>query len=195
MMSQSWSEQVQLRDGTQITLRPVRTSDAEGLVALHDRLSPESLYYRFLEVRKELTPAQAEAFAHVDYQGSMAIVATIAVADDQQPIIAVARYGEDAELGEGVAEVAVIVEDPYQGLGLGTRLLRRLTLYAKEHGVRSFRASVHQSNRKILSFIERSGLPTEHRLDGSVWDIRVDLEDFPAQGLVDSPEQGDAAID
>lgn len=177
-MDSKWHEEIELRDGTLVALRPVRPDDARRLIDLHSRLSPESLYYRFLEVRKELTPAQARAFAEVDYQNSMALVATLPDGDDDERITAVARYGVDPTLGERVAEVAVIVEDPYQGLGLGTIMLQRLTLYAKEHGVRAFRASVHQSNEKILRFIKRSGLPAERKLDGSVWEILVELQDF-----------------
>lgn len=177
-MDSKWHEEIELRDGTLVALRPVRSDDARRLIDLHSRLSPESLYYRFLEVSKELTPAQARAFAEVDYQNSMALVATLPDGDDDELITAVARYGVDPTLGEGVAEVAVIVEDPYQGLGLGTIMLQRLTLYAKEHGLRAFRASVHQSNEKILRFIKRSGLPAERKLDGSVWEILVELQDF-----------------
>lgn len=174
-----WRETVSLSDGTGVLIRPVQANDAERLIRLHDRLSPESLYYRFLEVRKELTPEQARSFAEVDHETKMALVATMPDPELSERIIGVARYGIEPTLGEGVAEVAVIVEDPFQGLGLGSMLLQRLTLYAKEHGVQAFRASVHQSNQKILQFIKRSGLPTQRKLDGSVWEILVELRDFP----------------
>lgn len=178
VLEPKWQEEIELRDGAIVALRPVRPDDARRLIELHSRLSAESLYFRFLEVHKELTPAQARAFAEVDYQNKMALVATLPAEEDDERVIAVARYGVDPSLGEGVAEVAVIVEDRYQGLGLGTIMLRRLTLYAKEHGVRAFRASIHQSNEKILRFIKRSGLPTQRKLDGSVWEILVELQQF-----------------
>lgn len=171
-----WSERVTLHDGTQVTLRPVVPEDAPRLRALFHRLSPESIYLRFLEPRKELTLEQARAFATVDYQRTMAIVAAM---DDEgeEEIVGVARYGEDAEEPEVGAETAVVVEDSYQGRGLGTILLHRLVSYARDSGIKRMRAAVHTSNAQILRFVRRSGLPTQQRLRDGVWDITLHLID------------------
>lgn len=170
----SWSESVTLRDETEVTLRPVVPEDAQRLQALFHRLSPESIYLRFLEARKELSLEQARAFASVDYERAMAIVAAVQEGDVEK-IIGVARYGEDPEHPDAGAETAVVVEDAYQGRGLGTILLYRLVTYARDRGVQSLRAAVHQSNAQILRFIRRSGLPTEQKLRDGVWDITLSL--------------------
>ncbi len=166
--------EITLRGGDVAGLRAVRPDDTDRLIALFHRLSPESVYYRFLEARRHLPRAQAELFAKVDYEKTMAIVATLS-RDGDEDIIGVARYAIIEPAGKGVAEAAIVVEDAYQSQGLGTELLRRLVTYAAAHGVRAFQATIHQSNSRILRFIERSGLPTTRRLDGSVWDIQVDL--------------------
>lgn len=170
-----WTEGVTLRDGTDVRLRPVRPDDAARLRALFHRLSPESVYLRFLEARKDLTLEQAREFATLDYRHSMAIVAVIDEAGEEK-IIGVARYGEDPDHPEAGADTAVVVEDAYQGRGLGTILLLRLVLYAKDHGIKALRASVHQSNAQILRFVQRSGLPTKKKVEEGVWEIKLDLE-------------------
>jgi acetyltransferase len=153
----------------------VQADDTDRLIALFHRLSPESVYYRFLEPRRHLPRAQAELFARVDYESTMAIVATLP-RDADEDIIGVARYALLDPAEEHVAEAAIVVEDAYQSQGLGTELLGQLVTYASSHGVRAFRATIHQSNSRILSFIERSGLPTTRHLEGSAWDIQIDLK-------------------
>ncbi|MDX1601418.1 MAG: GNAT family N-acetyltransferase, partial [Anaerolineales bacterium] len=119
---------------------------------------------------------QAREFASVDYQRTMAIVAAVGEGDDEK-IIGVARYGEDVEDPDAGAETAVVVEDAYQGRGLGTILLYRLVTYAQKQGIHRLRATVHQSNAQILRFVRRSGLPTEQTLRDGVWDITLSLTD------------------
>ena len=170
-----WSEEVTLRDGTEVQLRPVRPDDAPRLRALFHRLSPESIYLRFLDARKDLTLDQARDFATVDYHHSMAIVAVVGEGDETS-IIGVARYGEDPSRPEAGADTAVVVEDSFQGRGLGTILLLRLVAYARDRGIKSLRASVHTSNAQIMRFVRRSGLPTRKKLEEGIWDIILDLD-------------------
>ena len=162
-----------LADGTQVTIRPVIPEDAPRLQALYSRLSPESVYYRFLSQAEELTREQAERLANVDYDARMAFVAVLGSAVEA-PVIGVARYAEGLE--PGVAEAGVVVEDRYQRQGLGTLLLTKLVEYARDQGIHTFVAWIHQSNAAILQFIRRSGLPTHSRLESGVWEVRVELD-------------------
>jgi RimJ/RimL family protein N-acetyltransferase len=171
---QSGSHTATLRDGTEVTIRPVVADDAPRLQALFNRLSPESIYYRFLSQPKELSREQAERLTNVDYDARMAYVATLST-DAQDPIIGVARYAEGLE--PGVAEAGVVVEDRFQRQGLGTILLTELVQYARNQGIHTFVAWIHQSNAAILQFIRRSGLPTQSRLESGMWEIRVQLEE------------------
>jgi len=169
------SEQVTLRDGTQVIIRPIQPDDAPRLQALLTRLSPESTYLRFLAIVKGLSDKEAQRLANVDYTTSMAIVATV-VEDDEEQIIGVARYSSVDGDEPGLAEAAVVVEDRHQRRGLGSLLLKRLTAYARRHGVRKFLANIHPTNEAIMGFIRRSGLPIESQADAGVWQIRIVLE-------------------
>lgn len=174
-------ETVTLRDGSQVILRPIRPDDAPRLQALYGRLSPQSIFFRFLGHSPALSDGEARRLANVDYARQMAWVAAPA-AEPAEEIIGVARYALPPEASGGeeaprAAEAAVVVEDRWQRRGLGTLLLRRLAHYARAQGIEQLQATVHQANRQILRFIRRSGLPTESQIDGGLWEIRVSLEE------------------
>lgn len=166
-------EAVFLRDGTEVTIRPIRPDDAAGLQALFGRLSPESIFYRFLGKPKDLPDEQAQRLANVDYDSHMALVAEL-----DGDLIGVARYAEPDWGEDGVAEAGVVVEDRFQSKGLGTMLLKRLATYGEAHGIHTFAATIHHSNLKILGFLRRSGLPVDRRLDGGLWEVKVRIRDL-----------------
>ncbi len=168
-------EPVTLRDGTTVTIRPIRSDDARRLQALFHRLSPESIALRFLGQPKELPYEQARQLANVDYQKQMALVATREQGGEEH-IIAVARYAVDPAADPDLAEAAIVVEDKYQKQGLGTFLLTRLVAYAQAHGIRAFRATIRQDNAQIMRFVRRSGLPADSKLEAGVWEIVVKLK-------------------
>lgn len=168
-------EAVTLRDGTAITIRPIRPDDARRLQELFAQLSPESIAFRFLGHPKELPDEQAEQLANVDYRTRMALVATREQCDEEH-IIAVARYAVDPAAGPDLAEAAIVVEDEYQHRGLGTHLLKRLVAYARTHGIHAFMATVRHDNVQIMRFVRHSGLPTESKLKAGIWEILVKLE-------------------
>jgi GNAT superfamily N-acetyltransferase len=168
-------EAVTLRDGAPVTIRAIQPDDAPRLQALHARLSAESIFLRFLGQLKTLPPEEAQRLARVDYEKSMALVATHGQAGEE-PIIGVARYAASNPAEPDAAEAAIVVEDAFQGRGLGSLLLDRLMKYARAHGVRYFLATVHHSNAEIMRFIERSGLPVEKRREAGVWEVRVRLD-------------------
>jgi RimJ/RimL family protein N-acetyltransferase len=168
-------EAVTLRDGTMVTVRPIRPDDAPRLQALFARLSPRSIFLRFLGHRKELPWELAERLANVDYQTRMALVATREQYGEDD-IVADARYEGNLPGEPGLAEFAIVVEDQYQGRGLGTLLLERLVAYAQTHGIRAFWATVYHDNAPIKRIIQRSGLPIERSVEAGVWEIRMKLD-------------------
>jgi len=140
---------VTLKDGTTAVLRPIRPEDEPELSALYARLSPETAYQRFFTVMARLPPSWAHTFANVDYERRMAIVAVSA----DNGLIAVARYDLDEASNE--AEIAIVVQDHWQGKGLGTALLTELLSYAEAKGIRRFRADVLSENGRMLDMLAR----------------------------------------
>ena len=147
-------------------LRPIRAEDAKGLAALYDRLSPESAYQRFFTVMQRLPADWARTLAAVDHERQDAIVAV----DVDGGLVGVARYGCDA--GSDEAEIALVVEDAWQGRGLGTTLLEALLAQAGSRGLTRFRAYVLAGNRRMLRLVEELGMVTERALDQGVVSLR-----------------------
>ncbi len=168
-------EEVTLRDGMQVTLRPIRPDDAPRLQAGFARLTPQTIYLRFLESFRELSDEQARAFATVDYRERMAFVGSIQE-DGEERLVVSARYTMLGPQDPGVAEAAIVVRDDFQNRGLGTIALDRLVRYARQHGVTTFLGTIHVSNNRILRFIQKSGLPfSKKMLEPGTWEVRVQL--------------------
>jgi len=151
-------ESYQLADGTRATIRAVRPSDAPLIQAFVSRLSPESIYYRFLSTITALSNAEAARLANVDYVDRMALVATL-LGDAGEMIIAVARYAR-AVSGSDRAEFAVVVEDQYQKQGLARVILKHMAIYARRQGVRIFTGTINGGNLRMRQFVKNCGLPS-----------------------------------
>jgi RimJ/RimL family protein N-acetyltransferase len=168
------AESVQLRNGAWVTTRAIRPDDAPRLQAFHARLSPQSVYLRWLSAHPVLTDDEAALLSQVDYHERMAYVATRPVAAGEE-IIGVARYAAAPTEGPGAAEAAVVVADDLQQHGLGTLLLGRLLAYARTQGLTTCVAEINAQNARMLRFIQRGGLPTTRRLESGSWQVRIDI--------------------
>ncbi len=169
------SESIVLADGTQIIIRPIRSDDAEELQAAFQRLSMESIYLRFLSYKKELTDEEACQLATVDYNTRMAFVA-INKENGQDIVVGASRYALLEICQPEVAETAVVVEDKYQGRGIGKLLLWRLVIYARAKGIRFLRGNLQIGNDRMLSLVQRSGLPHQTRYVDGIWEVTIDLQ-------------------
>src|SRR5262249_13650664 len=141
---------VVLRSGSTLRLRPVRPSDGPALLELFRRLSPESLYFRFLSL-PGVDAERVERFCRVDYVDEVALVA-----ESAGRLVAI---GHSLRLPRqtDTAEVAFAVEDALQGQGIGTRLLERLAEIARAHGIAFFEAEVLLDNRRMAEVFRNCG--------------------------------------
>ncbi len=162
-------QDVVLKDGTAVHLRPIRGADDGGLLALYDRLSPDSLYFRFFVV-PDKDAGKVAYLTHVDYERRYAVVA-----ETPAGIVGVARWECLADR-PGHAEVAFTVADDFQGRGLGSILFRRLAALARIRGIKVFEAEVLKNNERMLRLFERTGLATSTRDQGSTLTIFLTLD-------------------
>ena len=153
---------ITLGDGCRVELRPIRPADEPELSALYARLSPETAYQRFFAVMARLPPDWAPILANVDHERRMALAAV----NSDNRLIAVARYDGDERSGE--AEIAIVVQDRWQGRGLGTILLTELFAYAEARGITRFRAYVLTENRRMLHLLARLTRVLERHTESGV---------------------------
>jgi GNAT superfamily N-acetyltransferase len=121
-----------LPDGVAVPVRAIRPDDAPALQRLYGRLSKQSIHLRFFGYMKQLPDHMAKHLACIDGINRFALVALDP--NKQDEIIAVVRF--DREVGTYKAEYAALVEDRWQGHGLGLGMTRRLILIARARGVR-----------------------------------------------------------
>jgi GNAT superfamily N-acetyltransferase len=131
-----------------VTTRPVRPDDAPLFCRLWDRLSPETVYRRFHAPLRR-PPAEAHRLVEVDHDLREALVAVIG-----GEVVGVARY-DRSPADPGTADVAVVVEDAWQGVGVGRQLLGELTELAARRGVRSLTADVQADNDRMVGLLRR----------------------------------------
>lgn len=184
------SEQAYLDDGSAIEFRAIRPDDDVRLERLFYRLSPQSLYLRFFTPLARPNAALIQRLVNVDYVDRLAIVAVV---DDE--VIGVARYDRTAAVAPaqvqadpGEAEAAVIVEDAWQGRGVATRLLWRLSAAAVARNVHTFTASVLASNRTMMRLLSVIGEDVEMVLSGGEY-----LATMRLAGASPPPARPDAA--
>ena len=158
-----------LRSGSTLRLRPIRTEDARELLAFYQRLSPDSLYFRFFSIPK-VDSAKAARFCLVDYDGEFALVG-----EAGGRIVAVAHYFRLSS-DPRRAEVAFTVEDALQGQGIGTRLLERLAEIARARGISIFEAEVLGYNRRMIDVFRNCGFETQERqIEGGVEKVALSI--------------------
>jgi RimJ/RimL family protein N-acetyltransferase len=161
-----------LRDGTFVEVREIRSGDAPALKRLVGRLSERTVYLRYFGPMKELSDKKARHFAEVDGKDRFALVALDP--DDEEEIVAVVRY--DRRKGtDDAAEYAALVEDKFQGKGLGIGMTRRLIEAAKERGIKRMFALVLHENRQMLNLLRALDLPEEFRWEDGAEHVAIDL--------------------
>jgi len=144
---------VRLRDGSAVLIRPVRPEDAglleDGFAGLSDR----SRRLRFLGPKASLSAAELRYFTDVDHRDHEALGA---LDHARGGGVGIARYVRDRE-DPHAAEIAVTVIDGWQGRGLGTELLARLSERACQEGIRRFTAAVAADNAAMTGLLRNLG--------------------------------------
>ncbi|MFW3172199.1 N-acetyltransferase family protein [Geodermatophilus sp. CPCC 206100] len=132
-----------------VPTRPVRPDDGPLFCRLWSRLSRETVYRRFHAPLREPPAGALPHLVSVDHDRREALVAVVG-----GEVVGVARY--DRTPGDpATAEVAVVVEDGWQGVGVGRQLLRELGELAARRGVTTVTASVQADNDRVVGLVRR----------------------------------------
>jgi GNAT superfamily N-acetyltransferase len=132
-----------------VATRPVRPADQTLFCRLWGRLSRDTVYRRFHAPVHTLPEESVRRLVTVDHDLREAVVAVVG-----GEVVGVARYDRPLD-DPSTAEVAVVVEDAWQGVGLGRQLLAELTALAARRGVRRLTATVQADNEPALGLVRR----------------------------------------
>jgi ribosomal protein S18 acetylase RimI-like enzyme len=116
-----------------------------------------------------------QEFGIVDYSNSMMILA-IVEGDRKETVAAIGQYEINKKMH--TAEVALVVKDEYQNMGVGHDLLTYLTRLARRRGLLGFTADVLVENKPMLDLFKSMGFDTEKRSDEGVYEMRMMFRDI-----------------
>jgi RimJ/RimL family protein N-acetyltransferase len=158
---------VQLTDGSEVVLRAATAADAPLVAALHARCSPHTRALRSLSTRPVLAPAVLQQLIGAD--GSTSV---LAVTTDGGAAVGLANL---VSTGPGTADVALLVEDLWQGRGVGTALARNLVELARTDQLTELTAVSQVGNSALTRVLRRAGLRPRGRLEGGSLRVRATL--------------------
>jgi RimJ/RimL family protein N-acetyltransferase len=158
---------VQLTDGSEVVLRPATAADAPLVAALHARCSPHTRALRSLSTRPALAAAVLQQLIGAD--GSTSV---LAVTTDGGAAVGLANL---VCTGAGTADVALLVEDAWQGRGVGTALARNLVELARTKQLSEITAVSQVGNGALTRVLRRAGLRPRGRLEGGALRVRAAL--------------------
>ncbi len=171
----SYSVEETLKNGTAVKIRGVRADDKKRISEAFRKLETESIYKRFFQYKKALSDEELKAATEVDFENEIALMVTIGE-KESETIIGAGRYvAFDAAGAQRSAEVAFMVEEDYQGLGIASITLRHLAGIAKDKGIAQLHAEVLRENGGMLAVFKRSGFPMKQESAEGVVHVTLSL--------------------
>ena len=155
-----------LKDGTVVTIRPIRPEDEGLMVKFHQALSERSVYMRYfhtLSLDRRVAHERLTRICFVDYDREMVLVAECRTPEGESEIAGVGRANRVP--GTDEAETAILVRDSYQNRGLGTELLRRLMAFARDERIRVLGADTLAENIEMQQICRRLGFEIRRHAD------------------------------
>jgi acyl-CoA hydrolase/GNAT superfamily N-acetyltransferase len=163
----SFERRFTCKNGKAIHMRPILPTDEDMLRDLFYACSEETLYHRFFTKVRAMPHRKLKKFVNIDFINTMAL-ASVVQKDEHEMIVAVGRYSVNKS--SNAAEVAFIVRDDWQGLGLGVTLFNQLLEVARKRGVVKFTADVLHDNARMLHIFHKCApTPIESTLENGIY--------------------------
>jgi acyl-CoA hydrolase len=167
------AERHTFKNGTTVRFRALKPSDEEEMRRLFYRFSDKAIYYRYFTPVKTMPHARMQAYVNVDYRDVLSVVGLVGP-PGRGRIIAEARFARHPD--KPYVDVAFVVDENYQGLGIATYLYRMLARLARQRGARGMTADVLASNQTMLKVFEKGGYPVRSRLEGGAYALTIALD-------------------
>jgi len=154
-------------------IRPIKPEDAPLFVELFNALTPTSIYYRFFSVVKTLSAEVLARFTQVDYDREISFVA-LDDSEDQERMLGVANIVGEPDGKRG--EFSVLIGDPWQGKGIGAKLLLQCLAIAKERGMEIVWGTVLAENSYMIALGKKLGFTVKQGQEPSEYKLTIDLK-------------------
>lgn len=163
-----------MKDGREVTIRPIRPEDEPLMIKFHQKLSERSVYLRYfqpLKFTQRVAHERLSRICFIDYDREMVLVAERADESGEPEILAVGRLSKLHGLNEG--ELAAVAIDAAQHKGLGTELYRRLIELARREGLGKLVSNMLPENKEMRALCVKLGFKMFSSLEDNM--IRGEL--------------------
>ena len=154
-----------LPDGRTVLLRPIKPEDEQLWLEMFRNFSEESIHYRFFQIIRDTPHEVRVRYCNIDYDREIAIVAEI-IEDGHRKILGVVRVSLEPDRKNG--EIAFIIADPWQGLGLGTKMVDYVIEICKDMKIETIYAIILPDNYRAISLMKKMGFNIKHLSDDTV---------------------------
>jgi acyl-CoA hydrolase/RimJ/RimL family protein N-acetyltransferase len=161
------------KGGVKVRFRAIKPSDEEEMRRLFYRFSDQSVYYRYFAPIKTMPHSKMQGYVNIDFSRTMSIVGVVGD-PGQSHIIAEARFIKDQK--RPLADVAFVVDEQYQGVGIATYLYKMLIRLAKDRGIQGLTADVLASNKGMMKVFEKGQTTVTAKLDYGVYHLTIPLD-------------------
>lgn len=145
---------ITLKDGQNLTLRPIRAEDEEAERELLENLSDQSLYFRFFSAGIKVTHQMLSRFTNIDYDREIAIVAEYTDKSGKH-LAGVVRLALGSNRKEG--EYAIAIRDDWHGRGIGGKMTDFILEVARTRNINRIHATLLSDNAPMLRLFESRG--------------------------------------
>jgi acetyltransferase len=156
----SWNS----KDGTPLTLRPIRPEDEPLMVKFHSKLSEETVYLRYFGLPRLQQRVAHERLTRICFNDYDREIALVAIRQDptakENEIIGVGRLTKVHGLNQ--AEFAILIADEFQGLGLGTKFLSRLVEIGRHEGIELIFGNILPENYPMQHVAKKVGFQVDY---------------------------------
>lgn len=160
-------EHCSARDGTPLTIRPIRPEDEALMPAFHATLSERSVMFRYFQstsFNDRIDHDRLRRICFIDYDREMALVAIARKSDGTRAVAGIVRMQKAFFTDQ--ARFTIIVNDQWQRRGIGTLLLKKLVEVARAEKVSLLRAAFLEQNVEMQSLCEKHQFVIRPPADG-----------------------------
>jgi acetyltransferase len=147
-----------MKNGEEVTIRPIRPEDEPLMIEFHQALSERTVYLRYFQPLKLSQRTAHERLTRIcftDYDREMPLVVERKLVDGKCEILAVGRLSKLH--GRNEAELAALVRDGAQHLGLGSELYRRMLQVARDEKIAVVSSNMLSENHEMRAICTRLG--------------------------------------
>ena len=160
-----------------VRIRPIRPEDEPLMVAFHGTLSERSVYMRYfswMKLGQRTTHERLARMCFIDYDRQIALIAEINdEATGERKMIGVGRLVKST--GGKEAEVAFLISDAYQGLGIAKEMMELLMNFAKDEQISVLTATFIRENTAMRRLLERNDFEITDDLQEESSTARLEL--------------------